>query len=132
MDRKQMAQTFLQWCATGRVKEAYDTFVANDFKHHNAYFPADRQSLMRGMEDAAKQDPTKELDVQRVIEDGDLVAVHSHLTQQDANARDIAVVHIMRFAGDRISEFWDIAQVVLRPLARRECRFDFCERSCLR
>jgi predicted SnoaL-like aldol condensation-catalyzing enzyme len=112
MDRKQMAQTFLQWCATGRVKEAYDAFVATDFKHHNAFYPGDAQSLMRGMEDAAKQDPTKQLDVQRVIEDGDLVAVHSHLTQRDARAKDLAVVHILRFAGDRIAEFWDVAQLI--------------------
>ena len=110
MDHKQVARTFLQWAASGRVKEAYDQFVAPSFKHHNAYFAADTNALREGMEQAARDEPNKELDVKRVIKDGDLVAVHSRLKRADPKRPEIAVVHIMRFEGDRIAELWDVAQ----------------------
>jgi predicted SnoaL-like aldol condensation-catalyzing enzyme len=58
-----------------------------------------------------RQDPDKRLDVQHALEDGDLVAVHSHLRQKPGDA-GVAVVHLFRFEGDRIAELWDIVQPV--------------------
>ena len=59
----------------------------------------------------ARQNPQKRLDVQRALEDGDLVAVHSRVEHGPAD-RGVAVVHIFRFDGDRIVELWDLAQAV--------------------
>ena len=110
MSHKQVAQEFLRMAATGRVKDAYDSYVGKQFKHHNAYFPGDAESLKKGMEDAHKTRPNKLFEVARVIEDGNLVAVHSHVTREDPKAAEIAVVHISRFEGDRIAELWDVGQ----------------------
>lgn len=112
MDHKQIATTFLRWAASGRVKEAYDTFVGPSFKHHNPYFADDVNALCEAMQDDADRHPNKDLQIVHVIEDGDFVAVHSHLTQPAPQPRDIAVVHILRFEDDRIAEFWDVAQSV--------------------
>jgi predicted SnoaL-like aldol condensation-catalyzing enzyme len=63
------------------------------------------------MEENAAQNPNKVLEIQRALQDGDLVAVHSHVRQQPGD-RGAAVVHIFRFEGDRIAELWDVGQPV--------------------
>jgi predicted SnoaL-like aldol condensation-catalyzing enzyme len=42
------------------------------------------------------------------VREGNLVAVHSRVRHQ-RGGRDIAVVHIFRFRGERVVELWDIA-----------------------
>jgi predicted SnoaL-like aldol condensation-catalyzing enzyme len=108
--KKDAAVTFLRLAATGRVREAY-THVGASFRHHNPYFAGDAQSLMTGMEENARQNPQKRLDVLRAIEEGDLVAVHSQVRHKPDD-RGAAVVHIFRFEGDRIAELWDVGQEV--------------------
>ena len=110
MNKKDIATIFLKLASSGKVREAYDKYVHPDFRHHNAYFKGDRESLLRGMEEAAITSPNKFLEVQHVFEDGNMVAVHSHVKQE--NGTDIAVVHIFRFDGDQIVELWDVGQQV--------------------
>ena len=107
-DRKRIACTFLKLCATGKVGQAYERHAAPGFIHHNPYFPGDAESLRKGMEAAAAQFPDTKIETQRVFEDKNMVAVHSKV-QHSAGGRPIAVVHIMRFKGERIAELWDIA-----------------------
>jgi predicted SnoaL-like aldol condensation-catalyzing enzyme len=66
---------------------------------------------MTGMEENARQNPAKRLDVLRTLENGDLVAVHSHVRQAPGDP-GAAVVHLFRFDGDRIAELWDVGQAV--------------------
>ena len=108
---KEAAVAFLQLCATGKVREAYEKYAAEDFKHHNPYFEGSADSLKAGMEESAHQNPHNTLEVKRVIAEGDLVAVHSHGWHKPGDP-GYAVVHILRFENDRIVEFWDVAQMV--------------------
>lgn len=103
--------SFLRLAASGSVSEAYTRHVGNDFRHHNPFFAGDARSLMTGMEENARQNPAKRLDVLRTLEDGDLVAVHSHVRQAPGDP-GAAVVHLFRFDGDRIAELWDVGQAV--------------------
>ena len=106
--RKDSAKAFLQLAASGKLAEAYERFVdMKSFLHHNPYYPGDAESLRKGMEDAAKQFPQTSIEIQRAIEEGALVAVHSKV-KHSPETRDIAVVHIMRFKGTRIVELWDV------------------------
>src|ERR1043165_2470512 len=107
---KQIAVSFLENAASGKLDEAY-SLVGPNFRHHNAYFPGDVESLKAGMADAHKQFPNTKLDVQRAIAEGDLVAVHSRV-QHAPDKPAIAVVHIFRFEGDRIAELWDVGMEV--------------------
>jgi predicted SnoaL-like aldol condensation-catalyzing enzyme len=66
---------------------------------------------MSAMEENARQNPHKVLEVQRALEDGDLVAVHSHV-RQSPDDRGGAVVHIFRFEKDRVVELWDVGQAI--------------------
>jgi predicted SnoaL-like aldol condensation-catalyzing enzyme len=107
---KEIAISFLKNAASGKLDEAY-TRVSPEFQHHNAYFPGDTKSLKTGMADAHKQFPGTQLDVQRAIAEGDLVAVHSRV-QHAPDRPAIAVVHIFRFEGDKIAELWDVGMEV--------------------
>lgn len=108
MTRKDMAKEFLRLCATGQVREAYQRFAASNFRHHNPYFGGDAASLRVGMEEAARRFPQTRIETKNVLEEGDRVAVHSRV-QHAPSEPDIAVVHILRFEGERIAELWDIA-----------------------
>ena len=63
------------------------------------------------MRQNATKNPDKALKVQRALQDGDEVAVLSHV-QQHPGDRGGAVVHIFRFEGGRIAELWDVGQAV--------------------
>ena len=106
---KNAAVSFLKMAASGKVQEAYSKFVGEGFRHHNPFFEGSAESLQAGMQANALQKPDKVLDVKRVIADGELVAVHSHV-QQKPGERGAAVVHIFRFENGRIVELWDLGQ----------------------
>jgi len=106
-----IAERFLLMCASGQVREAYGLYVADDFRHHNAYFQADRESLLLGMEQSAQAEPNKSFTIKQTIESGDRVVMLSHLRREQADV-DIAVMHILRFEGSRIVEMWDVGQVI--------------------
>ncbi|MFP3124637.1 nuclear transport factor 2 family protein [Ectobacillus funiculus] len=108
---KEMAVSFLQLVASGEVREAYRRYIGPDFRHHNPFFPGDADSLMLAMEENATKNPHKTLEVKRVIEEGDIVAVHSHVKQKQDDLGG-AVVHIFRFHNDLIVELWDVGQPI--------------------
>ena len=110
MTRKEAAAAFLKMASSGEVRAAYDRFIASDFIHHNAYFAGDRQSLLDAMEAAARTHPNRSIDFKHIYEDGDTVITHSLVTRQDPAAEPIIVIHIFRFAGDRVVELWDVGQ----------------------
>lgn len=111
LGRKECAISFLKLVASGQVRKAYEQHIAADFRHHNPYFKCDAKSLMQGMEQNAVQFPDKVLAIQRVLEDGELVAVHSRVILKPED-RGLALVHIFRFRGKDIVELWDIGQPV--------------------
>jgi predicted SnoaL-like aldol condensation-catalyzing enzyme len=108
---KQAALEFLRLAAMGSVDEAYARYVGEGFVHHNPHFAPGAAALRAGMKASAEQSPGRTLEVQRAIEEGDLVAVHSKVTFPEKRMV-IAVVHILRFAGGKIVEMWDVGQVV--------------------
>jgi predicted SnoaL-like aldol condensation-catalyzing enzyme len=108
---KEVAKEFLTLVAAGKVSEAYDQHVSNGFRHHNPYFRGDAASLKEAMQMNATKNPNKTLEIQRTLQDGNEVAVFSRVRQHPED-RGGAVVHIFRFQGDRIAEFWDIGQAV--------------------
>lgn len=105
-----VAVAFLTLASSGNVREAYNAYAAPGFRHYHPYFRGDAASLMAGMAENARANPNKVLAVQRVLRDGETVAVH-HIKQHPAD-RGRAAVHILRFEGGRIAELWDVGQAV--------------------
>lgn len=108
---KEAAEEFLRLSAKGEVKQAYEKFVAGEFRHHNAYFAGDADSLRAAMEENHRNNPHNVLEIQRSVQEGDLVVVHS-LVKPSPGHNGMAAVHIFHFKGGRIDELWDIGQPV--------------------
>ena len=108
---KEAAMDFMQLVAAGKVRDAYRKYAGPQFRHHNPYFRGDAESLMAAMEENAAKNPNKVIEIQRALQDGDLVAVHSRV-QHQPHDRGAALVHIFRFEGNSIAELWDIGQPV--------------------
>lgn len=111
VSRKQAAVSFLRLAASGKAREAFDMYVGGGFRHHNAYFPGDAETLITAMEENASKNPEKSIEFQRTLEDGDFVAVHSRV-RMSVNDPGAALVHIFRFRDGEIVELWDVAQPV--------------------
>jgi predicted SnoaL-like aldol condensation-catalyzing enzyme len=106
---RQLAVDFLARASAGQAREAFDQYVAPDFVHHNPYFPGDADSLAAAMDDNARQNPDKRLEILRTIAEDSFVAVHSRVRLRP-EAQDMALVHIFRIVEGRIRELWDIGQ----------------------
>ncbi|MBP1934736.1 nuclear transport factor 2 family protein [Ammoniphilus resinae] len=109
--QKEKAVAFLQQVASGEVRGTYQKYIGPDFRHHNPYFRGDADSLMLAMEENAAKNPHKIFEVKRVIEEGEIVAVHSHVKQNPGDLGG-AVVHIFRFHSGQIVELWDVGQPI--------------------
>lgn len=106
----EIATQFLCMAAQGDVQTAYDRFVAETFRHHNPYFPADRGSLLRAMQESSAREPNRSFSVKHVVASGDHVAVYSHLVRE--NGAEYAVAHLCRLDEGKIVELWDLAQAL--------------------
>jgi len=107
--KKDIAISFLRLASSGNIREAYETYIHPRFIHHNPYFKGDRESLLAGMEESAIRFPNKIFDVIRVLEDGELVAVHGKV-KLEKNMPEISLMHIFRFDHNLIIEEWEASQ----------------------
>lgn len=123
MTKKEIAQDFLKLASSGNSRKAFELYVAENFKHHNQYYKGDGQSLMLAMEEVHKQNPNKVFEIQRALEDGNLVAIHSRVEQIGENGWIGAVVHIFRFDNEKIVELWDLGQAVLEEIINENGMF---------
>ena len=111
MNHKERAISFLRLASSGNVREAYERYVHQDFRHHNPYVPGDRASLLAGMEENAATFPQKDFEALRALEDGDLVAVHGRVRLKPSSPW-IVLIHIYRFQDNQIIEEWEAGQEV--------------------
>ncbi len=112
MTYTEIAIDFLLLAATKDVHIAFERYVDMDrFKHHNAYFAGDAQTLLNAMRLSAVEAPDKIIDIQQTISQDQSVAIHSWIRQNQED-RGAAVIHIFRFEGDKIVELWDFGQAV--------------------
>lgn len=115
---KNYAVEFLQMVVAGNIDEAYRKFINMEGKHHNHFFPAGFEDLKQGMKDNHVQFPNKKLTVKNVLEDGDIVAVHSHLVFKDGEPglptgqAGMTTFLLFRFDGEKIIEMWDCGQTI--------------------
>lgn len=109
MDHKEEAKAFLQAVGTGNVRAGFSKFVSSNFIHHNQYFKGDRESLILAMEEDHQNAPNKNIEIKQAFQSGEHVITHS-LVQKEG--MDIVVVHIFKFEAGKISELWDVGQII--------------------
>ncbi|MDF3144240.1 MULTISPECIES: nuclear transport factor 2 family protein [unclassified Streptomyces] len=91
--------------------EVVDRFVRSDYIQHNPLAPDGAETLKNLGTSIHQQFPDARYDVKRVISEGDLVLVHSHVVLTPGT-RGQAVFDIFRFQGGKIAEHWDAGQNV--------------------
>ncbi|MBK9637013.1 MAG: nuclear transport factor 2 family protein [Bacteroidetes bacterium] len=108
---KEIAKQFLMNAAKGNARIYFDQYLHTNFKHHNVYFKGDAQTLLLATEENAKNNPDKTFEIKRILQDGELVAVHSHATLKKDDP-GFALIHIFQFKEGKIIEMWDFGQAV--------------------
>lgn len=106
---KNAAVEFLKLTTSGRVAEAFNLYVATDFRHHNIHFKGDADSFKEAMEESAKMLPNKELEILFAIQEESRVAIYSKVVISQGEP-GIALAHFFRFSEDKIVELWDMVQ----------------------
>jgi predicted SnoaL-like aldol condensation-catalyzing enzyme len=115
---KEIVTEYFKLVSSGKFKDGL-RFFAPDCKTHNPFVSGSIDTLTDAMISASKdlgsQNPDPEFAVKHVIADGDLVAVHTELlnSKSDSGQGGLRQVHLFRFIGDKIVEYWDITQQVL-------------------
>jgi predicted SnoaL-like aldol condensation-catalyzing enzyme len=72
--------------------------------------------------DYIKTNPQLHMDFKRIIAEGNLVAVHSHL-KPNLQDRGVAVVDIFRVEDGKMVEHWDVIQPVPTQAANKNGMF---------
>ena len=111
LSQKDIVKTFLNQVTTGEAYEAFRDYVADDFKHHNPYYPGNGPAIMEGMADSYREFPNKTFEIKHLVEEGDMVVAHSFL-KQAPDDEGMMVVHMFRFRQGKIVELWDIGQAI--------------------
>lgn len=110
--KKQTAVEFLKMVISGDIEDAYARFVDVRYgRHHNPFFAAGFPSFKEAMIQDHGQFPNKRLVIKNVLQDGDLVAVHSHLILNDG-MKNMSTIHMFRFQDEKIAELWDFGQEI--------------------
>lgn len=120
MTQKEMAIEFLKMVAFGEVQAGYKKYISDDFIHHNQYFEAGKDSLLKAMLDAHKSHPNESFEPKYIYEDKETVIVHSLVKKTDM---DITVVHIFKFKDNKIVEMWDVGQLIEKDVPNSDGLF---------
>jgi predicted SnoaL-like aldol condensation-catalyzing enzyme len=126
--RKSIAIEYFDMIRSGRFKDGL-RFFAPDCVTHNPYFAGDMSALTDAMIAANKQGveqyPNAEFIVRHVLADGDMVAVHTDLRSDRSEPKQggLRQVHLFRFDGDKIVEYWDITQQLMPDMPNADGAF---------
>jgi predicted SnoaL-like aldol condensation-catalyzing enzyme len=116
--RKKIAVEFFNLIGLGKPKDGL-RFFSPDCKTHNPYFVGGMNELIDAMIAVQKQGAEGimersqadfKLSIKQVLADGDLIAVHTTVSSSKPSEGGLRQVHIFRFSGDKIREYWDITQ----------------------
>jgi predicted SnoaL-like aldol condensation-catalyzing enzyme len=106
----------------GRVREAYETYVAKDYIQHNPHATDGRDSAIAFLEPFYQRNPTHRMTVHRVIVQDPYIVVHLH-GQTGPEDRGAAAVDILRVENCLIAEHWDVTQPVPETSANKNGMF---------
>ncbi|WP_092276727.1 MULTISPECIES: ester cyclase [unclassified Duganella] len=94
----------------GKVRAAYERYVALDLIQHNPNIADGREPAIVELEGLLR-DPNAKFEVRRVVVDGDIAVVHFKGTLSK-NGPSAAVIEVFRLENGKIVEHWDVFQVM--------------------
>ncbi|WP_082701695.1 nuclear transport factor 2 family protein [Novosphingobium sp. FSW06-99] len=120
---KQIVSQFLDaFYGQGKVRAAFMAWVDPGYIQHNPFAANGRDAAIAFLEPFVAAHPEWHGEIKRVIAEGDLVVVHSHVRWTKSD-RGNAVVDIFRVAGCKVVEHWDVLQPVPETSANANTMF---------
>jgi predicted SnoaL-like aldol condensation-catalyzing enzyme len=86
-------------------------------RHHNPYCAPGMKALLSEMakvqQDMKANDmpPDPIFEIKHVIVDGNMVAIHTTLQSKSKRTKGFRQIHMFRFRGDKVVEYWDVTQM---------------------
>jgi predicted SnoaL-like aldol condensation-catalyzing enzyme len=105
-----------------KVEEAFKLYSVPEYKQHNPYAASGAQAAINFLGPYMKQMSESRGEIKHVIAEGDLVAIHNHVTSKPGD-RGRAVVDIFRVVNGRVVEHWDVVQDVPEKSANENTMF---------
>jgi predicted SnoaL-like aldol condensation-catalyzing enzyme len=91
--------------------EAFERFGGPYYRQHNPTAPDGKDAIIALLKGWLPTVPNLRYDIKRIISDGDMVWVHSHVTT-GPDDRGQAVVDIFRLENGKVVEHWDVGTAV--------------------
>jgi predicted SnoaL-like aldol condensation-catalyzing enzyme len=102
--------------------EAVRRHVGSYYRQHNPLAPDGSEAFIQFVGGFVQAFPDLRVDFKRLLAEGDLVAVHCHITRQ-AGDRGMAVMDIFRLENGKVVEHWDAIQDVPEQAANPNTMF---------
>jgi predicted SnoaL-like aldol condensation-catalyzing enzyme len=109
MTNKEVIRAMYREFFNGHDVEAAKKYVREDYVQHNPGVGQGRQALMDGFRQKFIDEPTFHLEIQKIIEEDDLVAVYLKNVDPEGKTK-CRVVDIYRMQDGLLAEHWDVLQ----------------------
>jgi predicted SnoaL-like aldol condensation-catalyzing enzyme len=108
---------YLKLVEAGKFEESLHFFTPNCITH-NPYVKGNMKAIANAQKSAGKGMPTQDVEfsVIHLLSGGDIVAAHTELLFNKSKPSEggLRQVHLFRFEGDKIVEYWDITQMIMK------------------
>lgn len=108
---KKLVLEFHDVVLNGKDADAALKYLAENYIQHNPRVPNGVAPLQGFIREMKKNTPDSRSTIKRVVAEGDLVVIHSHV-QRVLNERGAALVDIFRVQDGKIVEHWDVVQPI--------------------
>lgn len=102
--------------------QAVAQYIGGSYRQHNPDAPDGPQGIIAFAGNYLRANPQSSMDFKRVIAEGDLVVVHSHV-KASVSDRGESAVDIFRVQNGKLVEHWDVVQPVPAHPANRNSMF---------
>ncbi|MEG1875642.1 MAG: ester cyclase [Angelakisella sp.] len=107
MAKADIIQSFYKEVFNEHNAQAAEKYIVKNYIQHNPGLGQGRKCFIEAFAEKFRQVPSFRLDIVRIIEQGDMVAVHLHAIGEPGIS-EAAVVDFYRFEGEMIAEHWDV------------------------
>jgi len=105
-----------------KPEEAVAKYLGPNYRQHNPGAGDGPEPFIAAVKGLTKAFPELRMEPKRIIAEGDLVVLHSHLILKPGD-RGTAVVDIFRLENGKIVEHWDVVQEVPETSANNNTMF---------
>ncbi len=120
--QKENAVALYKMAYYGKPKEAMERYVGNEYMQHNPDVADGKQGFIDYFDRMQKEYPKKQIEIVRVISEGDLVALHTPQTWPGND--QYVIMDFFRFdEHGKIVEHWDAIQKIPEKAANENTMY---------